>query len=87
MLPFISLYQYEVVKAEISGGREVGGLVGWNGEKSSSAEGVYPGARALQPYELDPPSMENFNRYTLESIVFSFVLLSALGALFSGALK
>jgi len=75
--------EYIVLKAEVEQGKQVDSLVGWNGVREPGSEGLYPGDRAIQPYELDRPNADNVLRFTAESLVFSFVLISGLLRLLS----
>lgn len=62
---------------------EMNGLSPLSVMKGQSVDDKYPGNRTIRDYELELPDESNIGRYTTESLVFSFVLLSTLGRLVS----
>ena len=78
----VVLDEMKTVRAEIEEGVEVPGMgerVGHVPKDGGNAKcGPYPGSRTIYDYELLPLNSETFVRYTVESVLFSFVLLKFL---------
>lgn len=71
-------------------GINVGDAVGWDGKINIQSDSElslkgsddyrYPGVRKIYDFELTKPDESNFKEYTMESIVFSFALMSFFSA-------
>ena len=75
-----------VVSKEVSLGVEVPGIPSSSSSSSSSPSAPaqitaypYPGTRQIRHYELIPLDGASFVQYTVESVMFTFVLLKLLG--------
>ncbi len=75
-----------VVSKEVSLGVEVPGIPSSSSSSSSSPSAPaqitaypYPGTRQIRHYELTPLDGASFVQYTVESVMFTFVLLKLLG--------
>lgn len=73
--------EWAAVQAEAAEGtaRAVDSAVGWDGKEAMAQAASYPGARRIQDYEMTDIESATVKQYSYESIVFSFVLIAAVG--------